>query len=238
MAIIPAPTLRQLADEDLALAIGAVLFPGFVHRLADKNGLFLKVVGPIDDRGLRDVAAKRFQIVLGLVRAWRPIAGEREDEVRPGIGSGPIRGDDGGQLVEIGPAIEYVVSPGEVEAFARRAATAVASSDRLRSAVWLLGRRDRNSADYFMIHELATHDFGGTDGVRQALSVSAKDLDRLTRSANNLAPEEGGRHAGGTRDAEWGLEVQRDFIATFLRRWIDHSVRPTRSPMTDESAAG
>ena len=40
----------------------------------------------------------------------------------------------------------------------------------------------------------------------RSLGVSNSDQDRLTQSANNLSPLEGGRHARTTGVAPWSLE--------------------------------
>jgi hypothetical protein len=71
-----------------------------------------------------------------------------------------------------------------------------------------------------MIFEYAEMDFSGRKAVVVALGVSGNDISRLTSSANNIAPSEGGRHANGTNTAEWSLERQREFIAAFLKRCI------------------
>lgn len=102
VAYIPAPALCQGADEDLIIEMGAVIFPGFVQRNPGANGLRLKLEGDYKDDSLLKTAADQFQALLGVLRAWRPLAGQRVDEVRPGIGPGSIRDQHGNQVVMVG----------------------------------------------------------------------------------------------------------------------------------------
>lgn len=222
----PAPELCQGSDEDLLLQMGAVIFPGFVARNPAINGLRLRVDGDYRDRSLDNVAASRFQILLGALRAWRPVAGQRSDESRPpGIGNGSVRDEHGNQLVALGSVMSYTIFGGEVEAFASDARLAMGRSTHLRNALWLSGRRDRNAADFFMIYEYAEQDFGGPKGIATELGISDNDLSRLRSSANNLAPTLGGRHANGTAIVQWNVDQQRDFIAVFLRKWIAYRAK-------------
>ena len=217
----PGPELCQLSDEDLLLQIGAIVFPGFVARSPICNGLRLRVDGDYRDRSLDAVAADQFQILLGALRAWRPIAGQRKDEERPsGIGAGSVRDEHGNQLICVGSAISYTLFGGEVETFSGDARSAMDRSTNLRNALWINGRRDRNAADFFMVYEYAEQDFGGRKTIAVELGVSDNDISRLRSSANNLSPIRGGRHANGTGSAEWNVDQQREFVAHFLRQWI------------------
>lgn len=222
VAYFPAPALCQGADEDILIELGAIILPDFVLRLSDANGLRLRLEGDYRDEALLKIAADQFQILLGILRAWRSVAGERVDEIRPGIGQGPIRDEHGNQLVKLRSAIAYMTAGSEVKAYARDVRLALQSSLHLRNALWLHGRRDRNSADFFMIYEYAEKDLGGQNSIVATLGVTNNDIERLTRSANNLAPTEGGRHAKSTGTAVWNLGAQREFIAGFLRKWITH----------------
>ena len=116
----------------------------------------------------------------------------------------------------------YITAGSEVEAYARDVKLALQRSLPLRNALWLHGRRDRNSADFYMIYEYAEEDLGGRKTIAAALGVTDKDIAKLRKSANNLTPSDGGRHAKGTGTAEWSLDDQREFIAGFLKRWIRH----------------
>jgi hypothetical protein len=116
----------------------------------------------------------------------------------------------------------YITAGPEVEAYARDVKVALDHSPHLRNALWLHGRRDRNSADFYMIYEYAEEDLGGRKAIVAALGVTDNDIRRLRKSANNLAPNDGGRHATGTGTAEWSLDDQREFIAGFLKQWITH----------------
>jgi hypothetical protein len=91
VAYFPAPALCQGADEDIIIEIAATVLPDFVQRNPSMNGLRLKVEGDYRDESLLKIATDQFQILLGILRAWRPEAGQRVDEIRPGIGAGSIR---------------------------------------------------------------------------------------------------------------------------------------------------
>lgn len=222
MAYVPAPALRQGADEEVILEIGSILLPDCVQRDSDSNGLRLRIDGDYADEAVVKLAADQFQVLLGVLRAWRPVAGEREDEARPEIGTGPIRDERGNLRVLIGPAIAYATIGSEVRDYAHAAKTALAGSLSLRNALWLNGRRDRNASDCFMIYEYAKGEFGGDKRISAALGVSDNDITRLTTSANNLAPIAGGRHSLRTGAVEWDVPRQIEFISRFLSKWIEH----------------
>lgn len=164
VAYFPAPALCQGADEDLLIEMGAVVFPDFIQRVPGANELRLRFEGDYRDDSLLKTAADRFQTLLGILRAWRPVAGQRVDEVRPGIGTGSIRDEHGNQVVKVGSGIMYVIGGSEVEAYARDVRIALQHSPYLCNALWLHGRRDRNSADFYMIYEYAERDLGGAEG--------------------------------------------------------------------------
>lgn len=82
VAYFPAPALCQGADEDLMIEMGAIIFPDFVQRTPGANGLRLRLEGDYRDDSLMKTAADQFQTLLGILRAWRPVAGQRVDEVR------------------------------------------------------------------------------------------------------------------------------------------------------------
>ncbi len=227
VASIPAPALCQLADEDLLIEMGSVIYPDFTQRVAGENGLRLTLDGDHRDHSLLKIAADRFQTLLGVLRSWRPLAGERLDEIRPGIGSGSIRDGRGNQVVMLRSSIMYATSESEVQRYATRARLAMERSELLRNALWLNGRRDRNAADFYMIYEYAEDDLGGRNAIVAALGVTDNDIKRLRSSTNNLAPIDGGRHAKGSGTAEWDLGAQNEFIAQFLRSWIDYHARDT-----------
>ena len=142
-----------------------------------------------------------------------------------GVGQGSVRDENGNQWIGVGPALAHPRIGGEVETFAAEVRAAIDSSEGLRNALWVYGRAGRTAADYYMIHEYAAMEFGGKNGVREALGISTSDQDRLTQSANNLSPLEGGRHARTTGVAPWRLEEQREFTAELVRRWIRYRER-------------
>jgi hypothetical protein len=218
----PAPELCQGADEDLLITIGDIIFPGFVKRREGENGLRLWVDGTANDGASRTTAADRFQTLLGVLRAWRSVAGQLREEQRAGLGSGAARDPLGNQWITLGTAITYTIFGGEDRTFAEHAAGAINTSQSLGNALWLNGRPNRNAADFYMIHEYAKHDLGGAEGIRAALGITRNQQERLTQSANNLSPMEGGRHIGEHKKAPWTLEQQQEFAADLLRRWIMH----------------
>lgn len=219
---VPAPKLCQGSDENLLIEMGETIFDGLVDRMPEGNGLRLRIPGDYMDSALLDEVANEFQILLGALRAWKPIAGERRDEVRPGVDFGSIRDENGNQVVHLGGIISHTVASDEIPKFSKQVCAALNHSQLLRNALWLNGRRDRNSADYFMIYEYSKTEFGSEANISRALVVPARDLVRLRNSANNLCPTQGGRHAGCRTDPEWGLSSQRQFTATLLKRWISH----------------
>ena len=227
-ASCPAPPLVQGADEDLVLKLGAILFPGFVQREPGVNGLRLMVEGDPLNPLSETTATDQFQILLGVLRAWHPLAGQREDEVRPGVGPGPVRDERGGQYVRLNTILEYrnATDP-EVQSYAREAKVALERSSHLRNALWLLGRRQPNAADFYMIYEYAEQDLGGRNGIVDVLEIPNDDeIKELKKSANNLAPTEGGRHAGRNPEiARWSVAEQRKFIVRLLQRWIRFRAR-------------
>lgn len=227
VAYFQALALCQGADENLIIEMGAIIFPDFAQRDPGINGLRMKLEGDYKDESLLKTAADQFQILLGVLRAWRPLAGQRADEVRPGIGRGSIRDEHGNQLIKMGSAISYSTFGSEVEKYAHQAKLASENSPQLRNALWLNGQRDRNAADFYMVYEYAKNDLEGDKAITAALGVAGKDITRLTSSANNLAPTDGGRHAKESGIAEWSLDDQKEFIAGFLKKWIAYRAQNT-----------
>ncbi len=229
IAYTPAPELCQGADEDLIIKMGEFIFPDFLHRNSSRNGLCLKIEGDYKDDSLSRTASDRFQILLGILRAWNPVAGKRKDEIRPGIGPGSIMDDRGNQIIKPESVITYAsLAESKVKKYAQETKLASERSRQLHNALWLNGRRDRNAADFYMIYEYAEKDFQGRKGIVEALRVTDNDLERLKSSANNLAPIDGGRHASDSGTAEWGLDDQKKFIARFLKAWITYRAHNER----------
>jgi hypothetical protein len=232
----PAPALCQGGDEDLLVAIGDIVYPGCVKRPLNKNGLRLWVEGDPSDPEAKALATAKFQTLLGALRAFRAEAGELREEQLAGLGAGSVRDEAGNQWIGVGTVRVFATFGGEVEAFAARVRAAIDKSQGLRNALWLNGRLGRTAVDYYMIHEYAQADLGGTKGVRKALGISANAQKRLTASANNLSPLEGGRHARGTGSASWTLEEQRAFTADLLRRWIQYRASAPGEVVRETSA--
>ena len=217
-----APELCQGSDENLLLEMGNIICKDLVDRVPNANGLRLRVAGDYLDPATLEVAANEFQVLLGTIRAWNAIAGERRDEINPGIGLGPVRDENGNSVVRVGTAIMYRASNEKIQQFAAQTSIALSRSRSLRNALWLNGRRDRNSADYYMIYEYTEAELGGGSNISRILDVSLADISRLRQSANNLCPTMGGRHAEPDTAPHWGLKLQCEFIATLLRKWIIH----------------
>jgi hypothetical protein len=220
VAYFPAPALCQGSDEDVIIEIGEIVFPDFVQRNQGGSGLRLKVAGDFVGEAQLEFGGDQFQILLGILRAWRTDAGQRADEIRPRIGKGSIRDEHGNQIVMVGSVIAHSRMGGEVELYARQVKAALEHSLHLRNALWLHGRRDCNAADYYMIYEYAVKEFAGSKALVASLNISNNDIDRFTQSANNLAPINGGRHVKETGRAPWKLEDQQTYISTLLRKWI------------------
>lgn len=220
---LPAPPLDQFTDEQVLLEMAEIVRPGFLIRRPGENGVFMVLAGDVKDATARaaveKVAAEGFQILLGLLRAWRPIAGKRRDEVQSGIGSGNWRDEYGNQFGVFSRALEYSVVEGEIAEYAAIARRAIETSRNLRNALWLNGRRDRSAADAYMIYEYAEREFS-KDKMAKALGVARSDLVRLRSSANNLAPTQGGRHIGQEHDAPWNLDDVLAFVGRCLSGWI------------------
>lgn len=107
MLSIPAPLLSQFADEEILLQIGSIARPGLLTREPSENGIrLITSADPGDDDALR-AAADEFQILLGVLRAWRPTAGQRQDEISSRVGPGPVRDGHGNQFLAVTSALYY-----------------------------------------------------------------------------------------------------------------------------------
>jgi len=221
MISFPAPTLCHMADEDLMVSIGAVMFPECIKRWPGENGLRLWVEGTPTDPAARFDAVAKFQTVLGVLRAWRQGAGQLAEELRAGLGHGSVRDEGGNPWILAGPAVSYGRLGGEIERLAAGTSRGITGSQNLRNALWLNGRTNRTAADYYMIHEYAGHEFGGSSGLTKELGLSGKSQGRLTQSANNLSPLQGGRHATSRGIALLTLDEQGGFIAELMCKWIE-----------------
>jgi hypothetical protein len=217
--------LCQGADEDLLITIGDIVYPGFITRHPNKNGIRLQIEGDPNDPTSKAPAMAMFQILLGALRAFRAEAGELQTERAIELGMGSVEDEAGNQWVAAGTIRVFTMFGGEVEFFATNLRAAI-DNLALRDALWLNGRPGRTGADYYMIHEYAKRDLGGEKGVRYALGISRSDQERLTASANNLPPLEGGRHATGTGSGEWNLQQMRAFTANLIKRWIGYRAHP------------
>lgn len=223
MISFPAPALCQFADQELLLWLGEIIFPGFIELPHTENGLRLWLEGDPKDETAARKAAAMFQTLLGVLRSWRPDAGELREERLRGLGEGSVRDQVGNQWVKVGTAVAYVsFGRDDIDHFAKQARRAMNGSQNLRNALWLNGRPNRTGADYFMIHEYAVAEFGGKKGVREALGVSVSAQERLTASANSLSPLEGGRHATFDALVPLDLDGQSRFTSKLLHDWIRH----------------
>jgi hypothetical protein len=217
----PAPALCQGADEDLMIQLGMIIFPECLRRWPRENGFRIWVDGSPDELGARSEAVAHFQIVLGVLRAWRPDAGQLEEERRASLGEGSIRDEAGNQTLMLGPAIFWTSSVGDIERLAHNTRRGIAQSQPLRNALWLNGRTNRTAADYYMIHEYARRGLGDNEGIRHTTGISMSAQKSLTKSANKLSPLDGGRHANEGEKDLMTLDEQRVLISELLRSWID-----------------
>jgi hypothetical protein len=200
--------------------MGSVLFPGCIRRWPGENGLRIWVEGDPSDSRTHSEAVAVFQTVLGVLRAWCADAGILRDESRGGLGDGAVRDDSGNQWLKLGTAVYYETAKGDIEVLSVAARRGIEVSQNLRNALWLNGRANRTAADFYMIHEYAEQEFGGAKGVSSALGLSVKSQNKLTRSANNLSPLSGGRHAQGNSDVVMALDEQQEYVARLVYLWI------------------
>ena len=250
MIYVKAQKLCQGSDEDLLLTMGEIIYPGFVRRHEGENGLRLWVEGTAPYDGSRTKAEAQFQTLLGVLRAWRSVAGELVVERLGGLGQGGAAGAaDGRQWIELRPAIVHVVlggedrnsaekaavainrNPGipaiisliggdEVRIYAKKAAVAIKASPDIRNALLRNGRANRTAANLYMIHEHACIDLGG--GPKNLAAVADKLGISVSRQRNLKQSANSGRHAEGQEGGPWTLEEQLEFTADLLRRWIAH----------------
>ncbi|HEY0691492.1 MAG TPA: hypothetical protein VGD71_20930 [Kribbella sp.] len=216
--------MSQLEDEDLVMQVAATLFPHQVDRFPDVNGLRLWVDGdPLTPEEPADEARAIFQTSLGVLRTWRPGAGELEVERLRGLGAGTIQDRARNQWGTAAAAVTYSSGLGELASLITCAARALPSTDRLGEALWLLGRAHPDAAEFFMIFEYAGLDplLGGSEQLMiNRLGFSTDWARDFRRSAHNLAPKAGGRHAKTGQAPPWNLTKLREATAELLRRWI------------------
>lgn len=216
----PALELCQHEDEELLCAIGELLYPGFVRRTPDENGLRLWVEGSKPEADSRNVAKSKFRVLLGALRSWRVGAGELQVERLDGLGPSAARDDDGNQWLAIPTALIYDLAGDPHLTFGRDVATAVSQSVHLTNAFFVNGRTSRTATDFYMIHEYAEREFNGVKGIRSELGLSLTSQRLLTQSANNLSPHDGGRHADPAGSARWSLGQQQTHVSDLLQRWV------------------
>jgi hypothetical protein len=217
----PAPLLCQHDDAKLLLEIAEIVLPGSLRQYPNENGLRIWVDG--DSTGHPEAgrrALAKFQISLGVLRAWRTEAGRLANEERRGLGPGSVRDETGNQYMFVGAILVYS-NTDDALLLAAAASRGITASRRLENCLWIYGRESRTSADYYMIHEYAKQEFSGPTGVANNIGVSATSQSRLTRSINNMSPLEGGRHAiERNPDVPMDLDVQAQFVGDLLRAWI------------------
>lgn len=218
--IVKSPDLVQSSDEELLLRISEIIYPGFVVRERGENGLFLKEEGDYKDRSMLGVMNDRFQMLLGVLRAFLPAAGERKDELNFGFGQFYSKDEAGNQLGAINGVIEHYYDESLFQSYVSSARFCIKNSPMVANSFWLNGRRGRNAADYYMIFEYAKKRFNKQEKkMAEGLGVKREDLELLRKSANNLCPKLGGRHTEMKINAEWSLDEQSRFISVLLKQW-------------------
>jgi len=220
ISLVTAP-LQHGADVTILVQIGNTVFPGSFEHVVDSDELRVWVDAESPDDDAKAEADETFRIALGILRVWKPAtAGELREEWAARSGYGNARDTEGNTWVFAGSALAYAVVGGDVERLATRARNALANSQHLRNALWLNGRAHRNAADLWMICEYAGMEFKGPDGIERELGFAVADQRLLKKSADNLAPRAGGRHAGEKYTPPWTLDEQHKFVAELLLRWI------------------
>jgi hypothetical protein len=204
------------------ITISRTIFPDCITRQPGQNGLRIWVQGnPVDPSTAADARAK-FQTILGVLRCWIPGAGELRDEQLGGLGAGVTQDQSGNRWVNLGPAVQYEIDENELQQFCTNAVRGIRASVNLANALWLFGRANRTAADFYMVHEYAVMQFHDTKGIRDRLAFPLKLQSRLTKSANNLSPLSGGRHAThGKVSKLMSLQEQANCAGGLLRAWID-----------------
>lgn len=182
----------------------------------------MQVEGDYLDESLIKIASDRFQLLLGSLRAWNPVAEERRDELRPGVSSAIVRDERGNQSIQTATAISYKYTASGIADYAGQVKAAIDHSSKLQDAIWIFGRRDRNAANCYVVYEYAENELGGNKGIRSELGISVKKLEKFTNSANNLSAIEGGRHADKPTIAKMDVREQIEFTATLLKKWIEY----------------
>jgi hypothetical protein len=219
MIEFPMPELTQRSDQSAMIAISAVVAPGFLAKNAAGN----YVMRLQQDRAGTDldsaemVARAHFHELLGILRAKKHGRGELAIEVV----RSPAWDEHGNVTVRVGTARAYVMFPGDLENFAAMAAHGMAESTGFRDALRIFGAPNRDAADFYKIYELAKKVLGGPDEINGKVGLSKARQKEFTKSANNLAPSEGGRHA--TNDpskASMTLDGLSRFTTELMAGWI------------------
>lgn len=217
----PVPELTQHADQTAILNIADILYPGFMERDSETQELRMWVSGDqrTDDLAEAETRARnRFRKILGVLRAQKFGRGELQSEIERSA----TRDEFGNQVIRVGTLRIHPFSAGPLADLASRAATGVTKSPNLESALRILGKPNREAVDYNNIYELAEMEFGERNGIRQALGLSGNRQDEFTKSANQLAPSNGGRHAkGDPGQATMSLEDLSRFGSELVKAWIN-----------------
>lgn len=230
MIFYPAPRLTQGADEELVLEIGNVLYPGMVERPHGEDTIRVWVAGERGDSAYLDTTVM-FETILGVLRAWRPDAGQRIDDREVPTSRGLARDKTDAHTLYWESA-RFYVRAAEVSPFAAAATRRMADSLKLREALEIHGRASRTAAEYHNILELFASERGirdlSSESMATALDVEHHELKMFYWSANNLAARHGGRHTRQDRldhppapgETPWALDQLCDFAGHVLRTWI------------------
>lgn len=219
VAIYTARELCQHDDQRFLARLSDTIFPGFLVIDATSGELRMRSACEQPDSSDRAQAEAQFDVLLGVLRTWRAAAGELRVEQDRRLG-GVARDANCNQYVSVGPAIAYRVHGTELDDFVGLAARALLVDPQLRAALALFGQPHLTTRELYLVYEHAEHSFGSPKAIAEATCISGKSRDRFTQSANNLAPESGGRHIGQNRRIPLDLDQQRNWIRDLLLRWI------------------
>lgn len=216
------PDLTQGSDQSAMLTISNTVTLGFLAK--NSSGHFvMRVPGDLRTADLENAegsARDRFFELLGILRAKKYGRGELVAEV---IRS-PARDDSGSVTVRVGTIKEYDGFPGDLENFARKAAHRMAESVEFRDALRLFGGPNRDGAVYYKIYEFAKKALGGPDAIKKILGLSKRRQREFTKSANNLAATEGGRHANNDPSkVSMTLDGLSAFTTDLMSAWITYA---------------
>jgi hypothetical protein len=86
------------------------------------------IIGDYRDKSRHKNAMDKFQIILGILRAWNPIVGKRKDELNFGLGQVASMDEYGNQAVPVGTVVEYWIDTEQFEKYLKQVEAILDSS--------------------------------------------------------------------------------------------------------------